>query len=86
MGQPCEISKQSSHLGHSYRWVVREVYRLKFRADGEVERRNWLRASFSSWVVAVPGNCILRQVEKEQIVYVCFSEDSREVRWGLLVQ
>ena len=39
---PCEISKQSGHTGHSYRWMVKGVWQVldvteqqKFRAGGK---------------------------------------------------
>jgi hypothetical protein len=33
----------------------------------------------------VSNNCVSRQVEKEQNICVCFFEDSREIRWRLVV-
>lgn len=88
--QPCEISKHSSHTGHSYRQVVRGIYQLKFVAGERDGDKNLIRACFSRWEIVVPNNSSAKKVSWNWMtVCLCLlSKHSREagrgpVAWSL---
>jgi hypothetical protein len=69
--QPCEISKWSGHIDHSYRQVGRGVQQLKFKSGGRDGDKKLMRACFSRRET-VPAIVSRRQVKIEKLCVCVF--------------